>query len=145
MPFYGFVNCSYRCDRKKIDWIPTTSCEMNESQVLQQLCYSSYCVGARWVRWWLSRNQDVSVQVYFVTHLLYWNVGTAIREVSLLKGLKHANIVTLHDIIYTKESLTLVFEFLDQDLKQYSEECNGVIDLHNVRYYMPVIVIFGLF
>ena len=32
--------------------------------------------------------------------------------VSLLKGLKHANIVTLHDIIHTKETLTLVFEFL---------------------------------
>ncbi|XP_054835946.1 cyclin-dependent kinase 18 isoform X1 [Eublepharis macularius] len=37
---------------------------------------------------------------------------TAIREVSLLKNLKHANIVTLHDIIHTKCSLTLVFEYL---------------------------------
>jgi hypothetical protein len=37
---------------------------------------------------------------------------TAIREVSLLKQLKHANIVTLHDIIYTEKSLTLVFEYL---------------------------------
>ena len=31
---------------------------------------------------------------------------------SLLKGLKHSNIVTLHDIIYTKTSLTFVFEYL---------------------------------
>ena len=30
---------------------------------------------------------------------------------SLLKGLKHANIVLLHDIIHTKETLTLVFEY----------------------------------
>ncbi len=37
---------------------------------------------------------------------------TAIREVSLLRQLKHANIVTLHDIIYTDKSLTLVFEYL---------------------------------
>jgi hypothetical protein len=37
---------------------------------------------------------------------------TAIREVSLLKQLKHANIVTLHDIIYTNKTLTLVFEYL---------------------------------
>jgi serine/threonine protein kinase len=37
---------------------------------------------------------------------------TAIREVSLLRQLKHANIVTLHDIIYTEKSLTLVFEYL---------------------------------
>ena len=32
--------------------------------------------------------------------------------VSLLKDLKHANIVTLHDIIHTEKTLTLVFEYL---------------------------------
>ncbi|KAL3308329.1 Cyclin-dependent kinase 16 [Cichlidogyrus casuarinus] len=37
---------------------------------------------------------------------------TALREVSLLRCLKHANIVTLHDIIYTNKLLTLVFEYL---------------------------------
>ncbi|NWV04610.1 CDK18 kinase, partial [Ptilonorhynchus violaceus] len=37
---------------------------------------------------------------------------TAIREVSLLKNLKHANIVTLHDIVHTERCLTLVFEYL---------------------------------
>lgn len=31
---------------------------------------------------------------------------------SLLKNLKHANIVTLHDIIHTERCLTLVFEYL---------------------------------
>jgi hypothetical protein len=31
---------------------------------------------------------------------------------SLLRGLKHANIVTLHDIIHTKETLTFVFEYV---------------------------------
>lgn len=31
---------------------------------------------------------------------------------SLLKNLKHANIVTLHDLIHTERSLTLVFEYL---------------------------------
>uniref|UniRef100_A0A671P4L5 cyclin-dependent kinase n=1 Tax=Sinocyclocheilus anshuiensis TaxID=1608454 RepID=A0A671P4L5_9TELE len=41
---------------------------------------------------------------------------TAIREVSLLKNLKHANIVTLHDIIHTEKCLTLVFEYLVGDV-----------------------------
>ncbi|XP_073703009.1 cyclin-dependent kinase 14 [Garra rufa] len=41
---------------------------------------------------------------------------TAIREASLLKGLKHANIVLLHDIIHTKETLTLVFEYVGRVL-----------------------------
>lgn len=37
---------------------------------------------------------------------------TAIREVSLLRNLRHANVVTLHDIVYTDRTLTLVFEFV---------------------------------
>ncbi|NWT77048.1 CDK18 kinase, partial [Prunella himalayana] len=61
---------------------------------------------------------------------------TAIREVSLLKNLKHANIVTLHDIIHTERSLTLVFEYLDNDLKQYLENCGNLMSVHNVKIFM---------
>ena len=32
--------------------------------------------------------------------------------VSLLKGLKHANIVTLHDIVALPKSITLIFEYV---------------------------------
>uniref|UniRef100_A0A6Q2Z014 cyclin-dependent kinase n=1 Tax=Esox lucius TaxID=8010 RepID=A0A6Q2Z014_ESOLU len=58
---------------------------------------------------------------------------TAIREVSLLKNLKHANIVTLHDIIHTERSLTLVFEYLDSDLKQYLDNCGNLMSMNNVK------------
>lgn len=61
---------------------------------------------------------------------------TAIREVSLLKNLKHANIVTLHDIIHTGETLTLVFEYLDRDLKQYMDQCRNVIQAENIRLFL---------
>lgn len=44
--------------------------------------------------------------------------STAIREISLLKELQHKNIVRLLDVIHTSKKLTLVFEFLDQDLKK---------------------------
>lgn len=37
---------------------------------------------------------------------------TAIREASLLKNLKHNNIVTLHDIVHTRHTLTFVFEYV---------------------------------
>ena len=53
--------------------------------------------------------------------------------VSLLKDLKHANIVTLHDIVHTQKSLTLVFEYLDRDLKQYMDDCGGIMSMTNVR------------
>ncbi|XP_028925086.1 cyclin-dependent kinase 18 [Ornithorhynchus anatinus] len=61
---------------------------------------------------------------------------TAIREVSLLKNLKHANIVTLHDLIHTERSLTLVFEYLDSDLKQYLDSCGNLMSMHNVKIFM---------
>ncbi|XP_023319481.1 cyclin-dependent kinase 14 [Eurytemora carolleeae] len=61
---------------------------------------------------------------------------TAIREASLLKELKHANIVTLHDIIHTKSSLTFVFEFVNTDLSQYLEKHPGGLIGKNVKLLM---------
>ena len=45
--------------------------------------------------------------------------STAIREISILKELQHDNIVRLHDVIHTEKKLTLVFEYLDLDLKKF--------------------------
>ncbi|XP_059090198.1 cyclin-dependent kinase 18-like isoform X2 [Tigriopus californicus] len=61
---------------------------------------------------------------------------TAIREVSLLKDLKHNNIVTLHDIVHTEKSLTLVFEYLERDLKQYMDDCQGILAMNNVKIFL---------
>ncbi|KAF9585381.1 Cyclin-dependent kinase catalytic subunit [Lunasporangiospora selenospora] len=47
--------------------------------------------------------------------------STAIREISLLKELRHEHIVQLLDIIHDESKLYLVFEFLDLDLKRYME------------------------
>jgi cyclin-dependent kinase 17 len=61
---------------------------------------------------------------------------TAIREVSLLRNLKHANVVTLHDIIYTDRILTLVFEYVEHDLRDYMEEVDTTIHLNNVKLFL---------
>ncbi|TNN07951.1 Cyclin-dependent kinase 16 isoform 1 [Schistosoma japonicum] len=61
---------------------------------------------------------------------------TAIREVSLLRNLRHANIVTLHDIIHTDKSLTLVFEYVERDLKQYLHDCHGIMHSDNVQLFL---------
>ncbi|XP_066996525.1 cyclin-dependent kinase 17 isoform X2 [Anabrus simplex] len=61
---------------------------------------------------------------------------TAIREVSLLKELRHANIVTLHDIVHTEKSLTLVFEYLERDLKQYMDDCGNILSMNNVKLFL---------
>ncbi|XP_040029709.2 cyclin-dependent kinase 15 [Gasterosteus aculeatus] len=61
---------------------------------------------------------------------------TAIREASLLKALKHANIVVLHDIVHTRETLTLVFEYVQTDLAQYLSQHPGGLHSYNIRLFM---------
>ncbi|PIK40212.1 putative cyclin-dependent kinase 14 isoform X4 [Apostichopus japonicus] len=61
---------------------------------------------------------------------------TAIREASLLKDLKHANIVCLHDIIHTKSNLTFVFEFVQTDLSTYLEKNPGGLNPCNVQLFL---------
>ena len=50
-------------------------------------------------------------------------------EASLLKGLKHANIVTLHDIIHTSTNLTFVFEY--------------VVSVEGVGVRVECVIVFG--
>ncbi len=52
--------------------------------------------------------------------------STAIREISLLKELQHKNIVKLLDVIHTSKKLTLVFEFLEQDLKKLIDSTGSI-------------------
>mmetsp|Transcript_933 Transcript_933/g.1657 ORF Transcript_933/g.1657 Transcript_933/m.1657 type:complete len:299 (-) Transcript_933:47-943(-) len=53
--------------------------------------------------------------------------STAIREISLLKELRHPNIVLLKDVVHSDNKLYLVFEYLDQDLKKYMDSVpNGL-------------------
>jgi len=63
--------------------------------------------------------------------------STAVREVSILKQLNHPNIVQLHDVIHTDTSLVLVFEFLDQDLKNYLDACGDKgIDEYTIKSFL---------
>eukprot|EP00411_Alexandrium_monilatum_P009589 CAMPEP_0175319244 /NCGR_PEP_ID=MMETSP0093-20121207/70842_1 /TAXON_ID=311494 /ORGANISM="Alexandrium monilatum, Strain CCMP3105" /LENGTH=314 /DNA_ID=CAMNT_0016616061 /DNA_START=41 /DNA_END=985 /DNA_ORIENTATION=- len=45
--------------------------------------------------------------------------STAIREIALLKELMHENVVKLLDVFCSMNKLTLVFEFVENDLKKY--------------------------
>ncbi|KAB1265346.1 Cyclin-dependent kinase 3 [Camelus dromedarius] len=60
--------------------------------------------------------------------------STAIREISLLKELKHPNIVRLLDVVHSEKKLYLVFEFLSQDLKKYMDSTPASeLPLHLVK------------
>jgi len=62
--------------------------------------------------------------------------SSALREICLLKELKHRNIIRLLDVLHGENKLTLVFEYCDQDLKKYFDSCNGEIDSDTVKSFM---------
>ncbi|KAK8793055.1 hypothetical protein WA538_002566 [Blastocystis sp. DL] len=61
--------------------------------------------------------------------------STAIREIALLKELHHPNIVRLYDVIHTENCLTMVFEFLDQDLRRFLDR-EQTLDVPVIKSFM---------
>lgn len=65
---------------------------------------------------------------------------TAIREISLLKELRHQNIVRLIDVIHSEKKLTLVFEYLELDLKKYMD-LHGTMSASRIQSYLKQILL----
>mmetsp|Transcript_3724 Transcript_3724/g.10210 ORF Transcript_3724/g.10210 Transcript_3724/m.10210 type:complete len:298 (+) Transcript_3724:57-950(+) len=66
---------------------------------------------------------------------------TAIREISILKELKHPNIVRLLDVVHSDKKLTLVFEFLVQDLKKYMDDSGGELPPSTIMTFMKQLLV----
>ncbi|KAJ3383401.1 Cyclin-dependent kinase catalytic subunit [Lobulomyces angularis] len=62
--------------------------------------------------------------------------STAIREISILKEIRHENCVRLLDIIHNEVKLYLIFEFLDVDLKKYMDNCQTGLPPDLIKSYM---------
>lgn len=62
--------------------------------------------------------------------------STAIREISILKQLRHPNIVSLIDLEHGEKKLHLIFEYLDFDLKKYLDQNGGPLHPQLVKSYL---------
>jgi serine/threonine protein kinase len=63
--------------------------------------------------------------------------STALREISILKGLNHPNIVSLLDIIIETNKIYLILEYLQTDLKIFLDSLNNkYLDLKTVKKFM---------
>ncbi|ORX62436.1 Pkinase-domain-containing protein [Hesseltinella vesiculosa] len=56
-------------------------------------------------------------------HISHGGISTtALREIALLKEIKHKNVLRLRDLIYRDTNLYLVFDYSDVDLRRYIEK-----------------------
>lgn len=55
--------------------------------------------------------------------------STALREISILKTLKHPNVIFLVEVVHTPTFLTLVFEYMDYDLNTFISNFGFSADL----------------
>jgi len=62
--------------------------------------------------------------------------SSALREICILKELKHKNVVRLYDVLHTERKMTLVFEYCEQDLKKYFDSCGGSIPPSTTKSFM---------
>ncbi|KAH8408725.1 hypothetical protein KR215_011630 [Drosophila sulfurigaster] len=62
--------------------------------------------------------------------------STAIREISLLKNLRHKNVVELHDVVISGNNLYMIFEYLNMDLKKLMDKKKDVFTPQLVKSYM---------
>lgn len=60
---------------------------------------------------------------------------TSIREISILKELHHPNVVELKEVINSQGKLTLVFEFLDKDLKKFLDSQKNPLSPMLIKSY----------
>jgi len=65
---------------------------------------------------------------------------TALREIKLLKELKHPNIVDLIDVFQYKQNLHLVFEFMETDLEAVIRDRNIFLSPGDIKSYLLMIL-----
>lgn len=61
--------------------------------------------------------------------------STALREISILKELRHPHIVDLRDVVQESGRLYLIFEFLDKDLKRYLDSVDGPLPISAAKSF----------
>lgn len=64
-------------------------------------------------------DQVIALKKMFIQNEEEGIPSTVLREISLLKGMKHPNIVDLKDIVLESGKVYLVFEYLKRDLKNF--------------------------
>lgn len=61
--------------------------------------------------------------------------STTLREISVLRQLRHPNIVLLRDVVQSDGRLYLVFELVDKDLKKLFDATDGMLTTQQIKSF----------
>lgn len=88
-----------------------------------------------------STKQIVAIKQIFIDDDDEGVPSTAIREISLLKELKHDNIIQLKETMYHNDNLYLVFDYFHNDLKKYFNKNKHSISMNEINHYLYQILL----
>jgi len=87
--------------------------------ILEEVAVGEGTYGAVYKGRCLLTNRTVAIKKMKPVHEVEGVPSTAIREVAVLRGAEHPNVVRLLDVYCTTGKIQLVFEFIDQNLKEH--------------------------
>ncbi|XP_071713510.1 cell division control protein 2 homolog A-like [Rutidosis leptorrhynchoides] len=68
-------------------------------------------------------NEIFAVKTFYKKKVYKGCLTTAIREATLLKLVKHENVVRIRDVVFEEEELYIILEYLNSNLKKYMKSC----------------------
>lgn len=107
---------------------------LSNYEVLEKIGEGTYGVVYKAVE--LSSKELIAIKKIRFQHEDEGIPSTAVREISLLKSLKHPNIVLLKDVVYHKENLNLIFQYSEMDLKKLIKKVKGPLEKSRVKSLM---------
>ena len=80
-------------------------------------------------------NEIVAVKIMRLDHETEGVSPTTLRELTILRSLDHCNIIRLKDASVKEETLSLVFEYMDCDLRRFLKMSKEPMDRELIRSY----------
>jgi serine/threonine protein kinase len=88
----------------------------------------------------ISTGREVAIKRTKSDNLKEGLSAVSLREICFLKTLRHPNIVSLYSVVYSDNSLDLVFELLCCDLRSYIEQINGPVPEPLIKLFLRQIL-----
>lgn len=104
-----------------------------EYKKVNKLCEGTYCSVYRGIK--IDTQEDVTIKVFRLDQEEDGIPSSELREICILKTRIHPNIVYMRDVILRENKMSIIYDYMDCDLKRYLENLKNPINEELLRSY----------